>query len=48
VICWGKDCRPLEITKKDEVFHFNFDANPNVSGIVDLNGWVLKGMSNSK
>ncbi|MBN4080956.1 M1 family metallopeptidase [Caldithrix abyssi] len=49
-VCWGCDqngeCREIDITKKDEVFHFNFDTKPTQPAIIDPDGWVLKGDPN--
>jgi len=51
-VCWGSgqniECREIEITREDEIFHFNFDLQPTQPAIIDPDSWVLKGDSNSE
>ncbi len=46
-LCWergqNEECRNIELTKKDQVFHFNFDVKPKHPAVIDPDGWVLKG-----
>ena len=41
-VCWGDDCRSVNINKQVQVFQFEFDKRPDQRGLIDPDGWVLK------
>ena len=45
-VCWSNDCRQINLGKKINYFKFNFDQKPQVKGILDRKGWVLKEIVN--
>jgi len=47
-VCWGIDCRQINLELRENSFKFEFDQKPLVNGVVDPKNWVLKEISLNK